>query len=230
MSLDAATKRFKASTTDHTMTVLLDQGMYRHLRFRQPRNEIYWFDLITVPGALIFQGDGNSFTFRRLEDMFEFFRGSADAAGVPNVQYWAEKLTSGSSVMNYDQSLLLKFVDDEVAEAVKADPALVRLADEVSWHVAGQLVGDESLDRAVVEDFKHWTNADDEFARPRKVPDFVFSEIWESSFRDYDWWFLWALHGILWGIGQYDAAKSAEIERLKADLAPVSASLAPKED
>jgi hypothetical protein len=196
-------ERFKRDTADHQMTVLHDDGLYRHVRFRQPRNEIYWFDLITVPGALIFQGDGDSFTFRRTEDMFDFFRTSA-WMGEPNVRYWEEKLTSDSRVMRYDQELLRKFVDEVAAEATKENPKLTRLAQDVRRHVTDELVGDESLDRAVVEDFKHWINEDDEYAVPHKQHDWGFPEIWEMSFRDYDWWFLWACHAIVWGIGCYD--------------------------
>jgi hypothetical protein len=36
---------------------------------------------------------------------------------------------------------------------------------------------------------------------------FRFEDTQEWNLRDYDWWFLWALHGIVWGIAQYDSAK-----------------------
>src|SRR3954463_11871038 len=100
--------RFARDTADHQMTIVHDDGLYRHLRFRNPnRTWNYWFDLITYPGGLTFQGDGESFTFRRLEDMFEFFRQPANATINPS--YWGEKLTGRGgrdSVMHYQQELL----------------------------------------------------------------------------------------------------------------------------
>jgi hypothetical protein len=41
---------------------------------------------------------------------------------------------------------------------------------------------------------------------------FRFEDTWEWSFKDYDWWFLWACQAIVWGIAQYDAAKAAPAE------------------
>jgi len=38
---------------------------------------------------------------------------------------------------------------------------------------------------------------------------FQFYDTHEWDLRDYAWWFLWACHGIAWGIAQYDAAKTA---------------------
>jgi hypothetical protein len=212
--------RFTKETANHEMTVLHDDGLYRHLRFTpspqpgKPRHSFYWFDLITVPGALIFQGDGDSFTFRRVEDMFEFFRGPI---GQINPGYWAEKLTSGrnENVREYQQGLLEQHVNEYVNEAIDDDnggvlPEFAGLTDAIREHILDELIGDESIDRKLVEDFRWWANPDDEFAIPRKSPDFEFTDVWEWDFRDYDWWFLWALHGIVWGIAQYDARTTAQ--------------------
>ena len=37
---------------------------------------------------------------------------------------------------------------------------------------------------------------------------FQFHDAREWEFRDYDWWFVWACHAIVWGIAQYDAVKA----------------------
>jgi hypothetical protein len=42
----------------------------------------------------------------------------------------------------------------------------------------------------------------------RHTPPFQFHDVWEWSFSDYEWQFLWACHAINWGIRQYDAAKT----------------------
>lgn len=90
-------KRFARETAEHKLTVLHDDGLYRHLRFSSPKNPFYWFELITTPHVLVFRGDGESFVFSRIEDMFDFFRRSGRGAGASiqiQPDYWAEKLES----------------------------------------------------------------------------------------------------------------------------------------
>jgi len=69
-------ERFKRDTKDHEMTVLHEDGLYRHLRFRKPAGGYseYWFDLVTWPGVLVIRGDMETFAFSRTEDMLAFFR------------------------------------------------------------------------------------------------------------------------------------------------------------
>jgi hypothetical protein len=212
------TTRFARDTERHRLTVLHDDGLYRHLQFRacwwhppllkQQTSSMYRFDLITVPGTLIFQGDGESYVFSRIKDMFEFFRGSP---GQINPQYWGEKLTDGrNSVMRYDQELLERCVKEDVNDALQHDKegTLDGLTDAVTSQVLDELIGDESIDRDVVERFQFYADLEDQFAWPRKEPDFQFHDVWEWNCRDYHWWFLWACHGIVWGITQYDSAKT----------------------
>lgn len=203
--------RFVKEVAEHELTIAHDDGLYRHLKFRHTGNcysGYYWFDLITVPGALFFQGDGDGYSFRRSTDMFELFRESA-YMGRPNIQYWAEKLTSPSpqQVMTYKPEMVAAWVAAEVREAQK-DGALPGLAAAVRDDVLGaeeMTWEDETSARRVIEDFRHYENESDRY-RVDSRPDFQFGELWEVSFRDYDWWFLWSLEAILWGIGKYDEA------------------------
>ena len=82
--------QFNRDIEHHQMTVLHDEGLYRHIRFQNPGNSMYWFDLITWPGSLTIKGDMGTWTFSRLTDMFEFFTGHI------NTSYWAEKLDNGT--------------------------------------------------------------------------------------------------------------------------------------
>jgi hypothetical protein len=195
-------ERFKRDTAEHCMVVLHDSGLYRHLSFRRPspHSWAYWFELITVPGALIFRGDGESYVFSRIEDMFQFFR---SPVGTINPSYWQEKLTDGRDrTERYDQEVLCREIKDTVDES-----GWPELASAVKDRVLDELLGDEALDRHVVENFAYWADPSDEWAIPSKRPDFQFADVWEWQLRDYDWWFLWACHAIVWGIAQYDAAK-----------------------
>lgn len=217
--------RFAREVAEHEMTIAHDDGLYRHLKFRHAGKNYsgyYWFDLITVPGALFFQGDGDGFAFRRLEDMFEFFRMSA-YAGRPNVQYWAEKLAGPSprQVMTYKPELVTAWVTEEVREAQR-DGALPGLASAVREHIleAEEMTwDDETSARRLIEDFRHYENRD--YRQWDDSPDFQFGELWEVSFRDYDWWFLWSLEAILWGIGKYDESKGGKPRWLPAKVETV---------
>lgn len=193
-----STARFKADTKNHQMTVLHDEGLYRHLRFKPPGRSFYWFDLVTWPGKLAFAGDGEAFVFSRLEDMFEFFRMSR---GRINPMYWSEKLVSNRDAA---QAYSVEKFNSRVAEA---------LAD-----VKGDYPGVTAAWAAHVEDFdvEYGQNArealDDFRFKPEGAPvelkPFRFEDTWEWDLQDWHWWFLWACQGIAWGISRYDALKA----------------------
>lgn len=85
-----AQEEFLKSVSEHKMTVLLDRGTHRHLHFSNGSFNQH-FILTTWPGYLCISGDMGCYVFRRLKDMFCFFRGE----GI-NVQYWAEKCEAES--------------------------------------------------------------------------------------------------------------------------------------
>ena len=76
-------ERMLSATADHKLTILHNDGLYRHIRFKNPKSIFYWFDLITWPGVLVFKGDMGCYVFSRLDDMFEFFTGPTINPG-----YW----------------------------------------------------------------------------------------------------------------------------------------------
>lgn len=197
--------RFAEETAEHEMTIVHDDCLHRHVAFRNAKRAWnLWFDLITVPGALIFQGDGDSYVFQRDTDMFDFFRTSA-YKGRPELHYWAEKLTSGrESVKTYRQELLAENVTRAVTEYYEDTSVPDGLMDQVREHVLDKLCGDQSLDLRVVDKFSFYKDEDDRYDFDVE-PDFVFHDPWEWPIRDYDWWFEWACQAIVWGIAQYDA-------------------------
>jgi len=187
----------RTPTRPHEMAVLHDEGLYRHLRFRSPDHGTYWFDLITVPGVLIFRGDGDSFVFSRTEDMFGFFRSSRE--GSINPTYWSEKLTTGgrSSVMTYQSELFEQRVKEHVVDAIRYGGAPRGIGRAVTEMLEQGYFDDEGTARSELDSFEHegWR----------------FTDTWEWSFRNYDWWFLWACQVIVWGIARYDEAKAAAV-------------------
>lgn len=203
--------RFKADTANHQMTVLHDDGLYRHLRFKSPHNSFYWFDLITWLGRLAFCGDGQAFVFARMEDMFAFFR-MGSTYGI-NPVYWSEKLvTDPKAAESYSVEKFTAQVGEALAEAEKT-----HLGVTAAWaeHVEDAYDTNYEVNaRQALDDFEF--KPDD---APTSLKPFRFLDTWEWSLKDWDWSFLWCCHAIVWGIAQYDASK-AETPAVEAVATP----------
>ena len=240
---DPIAERFARETAKHELTILHDDDLYRHLRFRNPKNSGYWFDLITVPGSLIFRGDGESFVFARVPDMFGFFRSNPDRLIARiSPDYWAEKLTSSrDAVKTYSRELLERNVGEALSAAEKQWPGIT-----AAWN---EHAGEDNLDygldyedgaRQALADFKFggsfkadcacggaadFVGGDPDevahrgemwlirhrgpghVAEVERVEPFRFEDTWEWNLQDFDWWYLWACHAIVWGIARYDEAR-----------------------
>lgn len=202
-----AAERFPRDTANHVMTVLHDDGLYRHLRF-MPKSggSFYWFDLITLPDSLVFRGDGESFVFTilRADDLFDLFRRTTYNGSI-NPSYWSEKLSSQRNAATaYSKALFDERVTKELADAEPRFPGVTAAwREKVEGFLAEYDTDDEASAQQAVNDF--WYLPDDSDGDP-----FVF-DAWDDWYllRDYAWWFLWACHGIAWGIAQYDAATAA---------------------
>lgn len=92
MIRDCTEAVFLADVAHHQLTVLRDDGLYRHLRFSKPGSNDMRFDVVTWPGFLAYSGDMGCFVFERLDDMLAFFRRPYTGPGLTiNERYWAEK-------------------------------------------------------------------------------------------------------------------------------------------
>lgn len=192
-------ERFAFDVLNHQMTVLHDDGVYRHLRFRQPETSTHWFDLVTWPGCLAINGDMKTYLFARETDMFEFFRGEH-----VNPSYWSEKLRASSNVRGYDEYKARDRLASEVAEHEAEWPGLGAAVDhEILDTWSGCNVADEHDFRLAVRDFEYRPDPDD---RERV---FQFADTWEWDLAEWSYHLLWCLHAIRWGIDQYDKARSA---------------------
>lgn len=192
------------ATEDNRLHVLLDDGVYRHLRFKKDQGFGYWFELITWPGYLTITGDMGTFTFSRLNDMFEFF------TGYINTGYWAEKLKHGSNggrdaVRKHDEDLFKAWV----------------LAD--FWETSRDLDHEEtrqwwqSLRRDILDDYAYLNTADvndciERLMRLQDQPDSHYADVYESAgfWEQYDWHFELCLAAIVTGIRTYQAHKKEQ--------------------
>ena len=212
--------RFNRDTAQHQMTVLHDDGLYRHIRFRRPETGFYWFDLVTWPGRLTITGDMGTYVFARIDDMFEFFRGPQI-----NPDYWAEKLPDGRrQAKEYSEDRFKTRAAEALDEWEKdEDPELLD-AYKRAWAEWKAATPTERLslrtpvpptDPAVLRAQFAEAGADGDAgfeSEARRIlagweDHGVVSDPWEWDLTDFTWPFLWCCHAIRWGISVYDAAR-----------------------
>lgn len=209
--------QFLKDVEKHELIVLLDDGVNRHIRLKAPGTMIQHFDLITWPGYLCYTGDMGTYVFRRLNDMFEFFRTDANSDWLKrkgltlgiNPGYWGEKLESVDGAAGYKEfdddkfnriikDWVLSWARDNAYRTTKAERR--DLWDDVISNVI-ESDGDSGGHRktAAAYDFRHRVNAE--------VKDFCFQDLWEHDLEDYTGRFMWCCYALAWGIQKYDAAK-----------------------
>ncbi|HRD65697.1 MAG TPA: hypothetical protein PKY50_06030 [Candidatus Competibacter sp.] len=157
------------------------------------------FDLLTWPGYLCYTGDMGTYVFRRLHDMFQFFRrGESIGERCIDIRYWAEKLEAIDRVDGVREWTPEKFreevrdfcaqhVDDEWPTERKAE--LWKAIDEQVCSAAS--LGEHHAWVALCA-FDH--------------DGFQFQD-WESDCKAWTHRFLWCCHALEWAIATYDRAK-----------------------
>ena len=220
MNRECTEDLFLKAVAQHTMTVIRDDGVHRHLRFRKPRpaGSEYWFDLITWPGALCIDGDMGTYVFRRLEDMFKFFRTDREYAtrngkklGI-NLGYWSEKLQapaprqateySAEEFRRHVREAFDNWVETSEPEAeysTEAERDEFRDAKDALW--CG--LTSEVLTCADDGDIRA-SDAAFDFECP-EAPRFNMRDCYEWDCREYTYHFVWCCYAIAWGIKTYDA-------------------------
>lgn len=202
-------QRFTSEVRDHKMTVLHHDGVYRHLRFMDPRNSAYWFELHTGPHFLLFRGDGESYVFSNGDqDIFRSFRHSIHNNGSlrPDPGYWTQKLASAEQAEKWEQETFQEDLEAQITYMVEAEIVSKeneqRFRDEVESHLMYEDLHSADLAVKCLMEFEFDADESD----PEVRADTLFEECWEwvTKCTEYDWWYLWALHGILWGVRQYD--------------------------
>lgn len=190
---------FESDIAKHEMRIIRDDGVHRHIRFQRPGTMCMHFDLITWPGYLCYVGDMGCYVFKRLEDMFQFFRGHR-----PKLSYWAEKVEASDKCDGVQEFSADKFraeVKDfydqhlEHCSDVSEEDAAV-LWSEIEDRVFTSLENyGEHGAWAALGDFEH--------------EGFRFTD-WERQCKEYTHRFVWCCHALPWAISMYDKAKEAE--------------------
>ena len=199
-------EQFNHDIRDHKLTVLFDQGVYRHLRLCRPGTSCYLFDIITAPGILIYTGDMGGFTFRRLADMFEFFRGDH---GSINPSYWSEKVEAadkGSGIKEFSEDKFNAAVKEHLVGWIKRNASRTNRKERRELWDAGreEVIGADGdpgayRKQCAANDFSHRVNSQ---------LNFYFQDFWETTVDEYTFRFIWCCRAIVWAINQYDARKA----------------------
>lgn len=211
MTYSCTEDQFFKDVGQHAMTVLRDDGVHRHIRFKRPESGTYWFDLITWPGVLCIDGDMGTYVFKRLHDMFEFFRTDRrdfnfNQHGLSiNPGYWGEKLASLSI---YGEGFK-QFSEDMFRDAVKSEFDAWVESEEPSDDVKAAL-WEELEDRVLscASDGAHEAvRAAMDFEPEDGEVTFEMRDFWDHRLEDYTFHFIWCCYAIAWGVKAYDEAK-----------------------
>lgn len=182
-------EEFLVQVAKHEMTILKDDGFYRHVRFVRPNTNNAYFDLITWDGHLCYTGDMGTYVFARIKDMFAFFR-YEDNQPYINPMYWAEKVLAEDTnfkMKKYSPEVFISTIRG-LLDDIDADS---KLRQAVNNEVIPAADDGEHEARKAIENF-NFSN------------DEPFSDFWECDLTDYTYHYLWCCYAIVWGIEQYD--------------------------
>lgn len=199
---------FLADVKDHRLTIIRDDGVYRHIRLARPGTVCMHFDLIAWPGYLAYVGDMGAFTFTRLYDMFEFFRDSRDGnRGHIDLRYWAQKLVATDKGSGHEAFSVELFEDvingyrlEWIRDAYRSG-RLTKAERRELWEAV-----EEDVLRAASSGEHEAFQAAGEFSHRFGELTYTLDDFWDHDFRDYTYGFRWACFAIAWGIRQYDQA------------------------
>jgi len=188
-------ERFARDIEKHELTVLRNDGVYRHIRCAKPGSFDMSFEIVTWSGYLAYVGDMGAYTFQRTEDMFGFFRRED---GKINPGYWAEKVEAR------DRDGVKEWEQEKFREAVLSDARA---------HL--DLEDDAELPPDALEELEPLLSAEDEYEAVAAIryfdsEMFGFTDFFEHDCTEYTTRFLWCLHAIVWAVNKFDAMTEAK--------------------
>lgn len=214
-------ERFLEDIKNHEMTILLDSGVYRHLRFKRKDTNCYYFDIVTYPNHLVISGDMGCFVARRLNDMFEFYR-TADndfnknrKGGLSiNPKYWAEKIESGKDdIKEFSVNRLKNVVDEYIDSSLHGEDWTEDEIQELKINIDRDInyTDDNSVRMFDMINEYEYYKAGKSY---RDKPNFTFDDWWEyaSSCEEYTFHYIWKCYAIAHAVQEYDKFKLGELK------------------
>ncbi len=209
--------QFLRDVERHKVYVERDDGLYRHLRFRDTdeagkTSYCMGFDIVTWPGWLAYSGDMGSFMFQRTPDMLAFFRKQERDGRTLfdsiDLRYWAEKCEAegarGDGIKEWDQAAFRREITEQRRRMLVAfGRPWSREQREELWEDL-QLVIDTQDEWDAIAKVRDWSHLD-----PTRR---TWMHLDTDDFPDcktYTQRFTWCCCALAWGIAQYDAHKAA---------------------
>jgi hypothetical protein len=180
--------RFETDTASHALTVIRDDGLYRHLHIAAVGDLAWnqWYEIVTYPGTLVYSGDMGTYVFHR--------HGTSDALNlfgstVPDPGYLAQKCVAADreGITEYSPDLLRQQVEEETLgwfQGLSDAEARVLRAE-----IADLLDDAGNVEEVVREKL-------DEFRPKIGNSVFEFTDTCEWNLHEFTHRFLWACHAI----------------------------------
>lgn len=189
---------FLKDVKDHKLTIVKEDGVYRHLKFKG-KDFAFHFDMITYPGGLLMRGDMGTWVFERTEDMFAFFRNHNGELEI-NPGYWSEKCVSesvfGNGIRVFDpdgfRECVISHWEEYFEEDLESEEAIV-----VWESIEDRILCGEDAEWDLVSRLNDWSNYGLE-------SDFDFTDFWENTVTIGTYHYIWACYAIAWAVIQYD--------------------------
>lgn len=207
--------QFERDVAEHRLTILRDDGLYRHLRFSRPDSNDMRFDLVTWPGFLAYSGDMGAFMFERTADMLGFFRRDpGERMYRMGLRYWAEKCeaegTRGDGLREFDPAAFKREITVQRRQLlVEHGRTLDEDVRQDLWDELGDVI-----DAADADEISAWS-AMREFSfflgdghKPERIH--IESGDFPSCER-YTQRFMWCCCALAWGIALYDQATAQKL-------------------
>lgn len=191
---------FFKTVKNHEVSILLTQGVHRHISVRRSDTRNMSFQITTWPYYLCVSGDMGTYTFSHMYDMFDFFR-CAELEGplYINPDYWAEKCVAEcphSPIKSYSPNAFEAYVKDYLSsyhshDGNILDPLKEEVDDLISYHK------DDEFEAVIAIRNASLTND----GIPIDWSDFNMDRCKEFSYR-----YLWCLYAIVWTITKLETS------------------------
>ncbi|ENX48284.1 hypothetical protein F886_00085 [Acinetobacter sp. NIPH 542] len=196
---------FLDDVKDHVLTINLDQGVFRDITLKRPNSGSFYYNITTRPGHLMISGDMGTFVFKRLEDMFNFFRDENDSYQI-NTGYWEEKLEAGckrGGVKEFSsdvaKDILLELLDEHLKGIDSGDYDRDNRDEKEAIEEIENLISlAESDEYDFIAEIRNWDNDSNNVE---------INDWWEWDFTEYSYHYIWCLYAIVHAIKLYDAVK-----------------------
>lgn len=209
--------RFLLDTAEHRLTIIREDGVYRHLRMSKPNSSTYYYDIITWPGYLCVTGDMGTWTFSRCLDMFDFFPAWT---GEINTHYWMEKLEAGAGcsarellAKEYNHEEFCRSLKESLGDYLEDDPEADSEEDEDWDDDNDEPDSDKAKVREIYRELIRGEFSND-WEAYQAVYEADWPERWSAwdvcdslTFKTYTTHGRWILYAITWAISKYYNSK-----------------------